>query len=452
MSGWAMDDVRRHAAGPVERRRLLLAGAAGAGTCLFAFGGPRDATAAEGPDLFDVRKLGAVGDGTTDATSAVQGAIDEASVRGGTVYFPSGRYRITQTLVFPAAVPIQVVGDGPASEILWTCDGHLLDWTHADGCRETTVRHLKITASMPIGPGKAAIHCGSRVERSLFDSLLIWGEGTIPVPVGIDMGGLADSTTLRDCQIWGVGGEGIRIGHGSQIVVAGGRVIGYGMQDTGSTGVRLTGDNGGVHLLATDLIKLGEGLRIENASGSGSNREVFLTHATLDSCRRGLGVYDGCYVSISGCWAASCSRENVFIGSGAPLVNVTGGTVFNAGAVHVDDPEYGAHGIVVHSGSLLLSGVALRANRDAALWVADASVREYTLSGCLVAGNGQGVRSQVAVPHECVGTLFRDNRAPNVWPDRPEDERASSMPPVPNGRRNDTLPQRGDGSASGARR
>jgi hypothetical protein len=119
----------------------------------------------------------------------------------------------------------------------------------------------------------------------------------------------------------------------------------------------------------------------------------------------------------------------VFVGEGSPLVNVTGGTVFNAGAVHVDDPEYGAHGIVVHSGSLLLSGVALRANRDAALWIANTGVREYTLSGCLVAGNGLGVRAQAGVPHECVGTLFRDNRAPSVWPDRSEAGSASSTPP-----------------------
>jgi hypothetical protein len=226
-----------------------------------------------------------------------------------------------------------------------------------------------------------------------------------------------------------VGGDGIRIGHGSQIVVAGGRVIGYGMRDTGSRGIWLRGDNGGVHLVATDLIKLGEGLRIESTWGRGSNREVFLTHATLDSCRRGLGIYDSCYVSISGCWAASCSRENVFIGSGSPLVNVTGGTVFNAGAVGVDEPEYGAHGIVVHSGSLLMSGVALRSNRDAGLWVAGTGVREYTLSGCLVAGNGLGVRSQAGVAHKCVGTLFRDNRAPNVWPDRSEIGGALSASP-----------------------
>jgi len=50
------------------------------------------------PDaVFNVLDFGAVGDGTTDDTVAVEAAITEAGV-GGTVYFPKGVYIVSQTL------------------------------------------------------------------------------------------------------------------------------------------------------------------------------------------------------------------------------------------------------------------------------------------------------------------------------------------------------------------
>lgn len=50
--------------------------------------------------IFDVKSstYGAVGDGTTDDTTAIQAAITAAMVNGGIVYFPAGTYKITSTL------------------------------------------------------------------------------------------------------------------------------------------------------------------------------------------------------------------------------------------------------------------------------------------------------------------------------------------------------------------
>lgn len=51
-------------------------------------------------ETVSVRDFGAVGDGTTNDTAAIQAAINYvASLRGGVVLFPAGTYRITSTLV-----------------------------------------------------------------------------------------------------------------------------------------------------------------------------------------------------------------------------------------------------------------------------------------------------------------------------------------------------------------
>ena len=56
-----------------------------------------DGTVFLSDNIADVTEFGAVGDGTTDDYSAIQSAIDSVS-DGGTVFFPTGTYLITQSL------------------------------------------------------------------------------------------------------------------------------------------------------------------------------------------------------------------------------------------------------------------------------------------------------------------------------------------------------------------
>lgn len=63
---------------------------------------------------FDVRAYGAIGDGVTDDTSAIQEAITDAFTAGGTVVFPEGDYKVTSTLATPLDVAgtVKLVGAG----------------------------------------------------------------------------------------------------------------------------------------------------------------------------------------------------------------------------------------------------------------------------------------------------------------------------------------------------
>jgi hypothetical protein len=62
-------------------------------------------------------KVVAVGDGKADDTAAIQAAIDQASNKGngGIVFLPSGRYRITRSILIPLAV--RVYGFGPTRPV-----------------------------------------------------------------------------------------------------------------------------------------------------------------------------------------------------------------------------------------------------------------------------------------------------------------------------------------------
>lgn len=70
---------------------------------------------------FNVRMFGAKGDGVTDDTAAIQGAIDALPARGGTVRIPGGRYSISSTIHIGdgngGSTPsskngVKVIGDG----------------------------------------------------------------------------------------------------------------------------------------------------------------------------------------------------------------------------------------------------------------------------------------------------------------------------------------------------
>lgn len=65
---------------------------------------------------FNVLDYGAVGDGIADDTAAIQLAIDAASAQGGSVYIPTGQYKITATLKVTSD-NVVIFGEGASSQL-----------------------------------------------------------------------------------------------------------------------------------------------------------------------------------------------------------------------------------------------------------------------------------------------------------------------------------------------
>lgn len=75
-------------------------------------------------DVRNVKDFGAIGDGTTDDTSAFQAAINSIPSIGGSIYVPAGRYKVTSTLTI-ANKTVSFYGDGSGQAVSAT-DGSFI--------------------------------------------------------------------------------------------------------------------------------------------------------------------------------------------------------------------------------------------------------------------------------------------------------------------------------------
>lgn len=338
---------------------------------------------------FNVRDFGAKGDGKSNDTVAIQNAV-KATIknRGGSVYIPAGKYRVTRSISFTSSDMIDIVGDGTSSTIMHENDEPVFLWKEGVSFRESSIRNISIkSVKKPKSPNTPTIACLGGTERSYFGFVSIFGMGS-----GIVTENVMDTTTIDQCLMWRVAGTGVRVARGSEVRIFGARIVGatnpYDSIGSGSIGVHLVGNNGGVHIVTTDIISFNTGLKI-GSEGGPSNREVFITHATFDSSIHGIWQIDGAYTSIAGCWAASSDEDQILLDSTAngAILSVSGGTIFNGGAY---GREASHNGIVVRAGSFMLTGVMIRNNKGTGILVDNDRVNAYSITGCKIQSNGTG--------------------------------------------------------------
>ena len=243
-----------------------------------------------------------MGDGTTDATSAVSKCIGQQSTSSGRVVFPPGLWLLTQTVTVNTTTPFDLGGQGWSSNVLWSMDAHLFEFV--GDTQHLTMHDLAISSvGATKSPTSTAVRFTTSFQYSVITNVLVWGTGSIPTPVGgpklaatpagggFDFGTYTQTVTLTDCYVWTAKGFAVKIGHGAEVRIGGGRF--EGVTPRSGIGVWATGGNGGIHLTSTDIGTWSIGFLANQSTPSaalpfGSNREIFMTHATLDSCGTGL--------------------------------------------------------------------------------------------------------------------------------------------------------------------
>lgn len=94
--------------------------------------------------VFNVKSptYGAVGNGTTDDTAAIQAAVTAASVSGGIVLFPQGVYRITAALTLNTKVSLLGIGASASVIKLDHATNHAVTWTSASSGEKSIIARL----------------------------------------------------------------------------------------------------------------------------------------------------------------------------------------------------------------------------------------------------------------------------------------------------------------------
>lgn len=142
-------------------------------------------------DYISVKDFGAVGDGTTDDTTAIQNAINSLSSTGGSVYFPTGQYLISTTLTV-STQGITLFGSN--STALWDSATSILS-----GGSQIVKKSTMTTDAIQV----------SNLRFQMQDLAVRGQSGNTGDGVYLQNG---YSPALINVSVAGVGGSGIRIG------------------------------------------------------------------------------------------------------------------------------------------------------------------------------------------------------------------------------------------------
>lgn len=108
-------------------------------------------------EFVSVKDFGAIGDGVTDDTAAIQAAIDsKATNKGVKVIFPKGIYKVTSSLDIQNSFSVALVGESPANtfqgnssaQIKWTSGAGTGPVINAAGARACEIANLSFYASL----------------------------------------------------------------------------------------------------------------------------------------------------------------------------------------------------------------------------------------------------------------------------------------------------------------
>jgi len=290
--------------------------------------------------VYNVKAFGAVGDGTTDDTAAIN-AAETAAPTGACVYFPSGTYKITSTVTVIRQRACWV-GDGPYQSVIMgnfdTAD-ILVFGNGSDELRGVHVSGLRVDSSVNRTAG-TAIHA-KKVCRSSFDNLIIAGQdGTSNLWDGIWFD-RSDAVRFHDFEI-DVQNDGLLVngtagtGPKAGLFVSNGKILNF------TNGVVVGGAFGGLYLDFLDIIGGTNGLVIDQSLVAEQNREIFLgPNTTIDSCT-GVGIkvdeaMNNGTLLLTGTWLGSNGIGLQFTSdAGSVVTTIAGGTIFNSTGDGID--------------------------------------------------------------------------------------------------------------------
>lgn len=295
----------------------------------------------KGSLVTSVKDFGAVGDGTTDDTAAIQAAIDSLPLNpagdgilsplgcanGGTVYIPRGRYKVSSTLTLRRGV--RIAGEGrESSQLISYTAGSVLKYLDSGRYVQDEIvvenlsiwQHSSVTATSgaaievsfgTVSPPSTNLVCRNLIINGGYRGVLlgagIWSSldncnvsncvtngVEIQLTNGVQLAPTT-STTFKNCYSSSNGAAGFRIDGASYT-----SLVGCASDSNGTYGYYLdAGNAGSLYACGAEENTLG-GAYLKNTTGAVINLNVMHTTSgvkhgvTLEACNRTTllgGVY-----------------------------------------------------------------------------------------------------------------------------------------------------------------
>jgi len=269
-------------------------------------------------DTVSVKDFGAIGNGSTDDTAAIQAAITSLSATGGNVYFPKGTYKVSSTISWTGDnIFLEGAGLGATtiSTFIATTDVFAINNVSGGG-----ISNLNIIANTTQTDG-AGVHLTNCYNVKITDAVIGYG---LNAGVEID-GGVSQFTNtiqnfiISDC-LYGIAIGGT--GASPQDVFIADGIIG----NCTNAGI-LVRQISGLYVNSIDILSCGSGL-VTFPAAAKSTTNMFFTDVLCDTCT-GSGwafLSDGGsieQVNMVNCWGASNTINGMIIASEANAFVVT---------------------------------------------------------------------------------------------------------------------------------
>lgn len=372
-------------------------------------------TSLQGQTVTNVRDYGAVGNGSTNDTTAIQSAIDETSARGGGIVFiPPGIYAMTGIAL---KYGVDLMGSTMNSSVLLFTPA-TGDAIVVDGLSFIRISSLQIRYSQQMSTG-AAIHIRDCFETVLNDIYITGWVGNSPA-LGYD-GIYIDAsafTFVNNFALFGLTHSGVRIESTLPLPQGGNDanlsrgVIDLNQTASGSCLEIKNWVNGAAVIEDVENIYGKRSLSVINS------RYLRFANTYFDSSAEGAMLRSGNLITFDNCWFSNRPGSGLTIGA-CNGVTVTGGQAANCAL----------HGIYITDNAkyVTLQGIQVVGNNTAnqgadGIRVGGLGVDFFSIVGCTCGNdsavfdtNGQEIgihiTSQVTNSHYTVSnnTLFHNN-------------------------------------------
>ena len=267
---------------------------------------------------FDVRDYGAVGDGTTDDTAAIQAALNAVPAEGSEVHLPPGEFKITGSLtvkdrtVLRGASRTSAAYPVVATTLVGQFAGPII--TAADSTESVTIQSLVFRGST--GSGSKGIYATNPIEWRLADlSFDTFGDQAVHLPSGIHL--RADGVSIQNACLVRTG----RAGYVGGFEWGGSDAD---LRDISSTCSVTVGEGYGSGYIAGIVLASGSGSDVlYNCNGFASQNGIIVNGlaARLMNCRADTNLGNGFLIigtanDLIGClaWRNGQVADNIYSG------------------------------------------------------------------------------------------------------------------------------------------